>query len=61
MIIIIAIIIIIIIAGNDVKLKSGTSAPVKVTLTNPLNKTLNNVSYHIEGSGLVAPHVIKSK
>lgn len=59
MIIIIAIIIII--AGNDVKLKSGTSAPVKATLTNPLNKTLSNVSYHVEGSGLVAPHVIKSK
>ena len=58
---IITIAIIIIIAGNDVKLKSGTSVPVKVTLTNPLNKTLNNISYHIEGSGLVVPHVMKSK
>ena len=47
--------------GDDVKLKSGTTARVKVTLKNPLkNESLTNVTLHIEGTGLTGAHTIKS-
>uniref|UniRef100_A0A1X7UJE9 Transglutaminase-like domain-containing protein n=1 Tax=Amphimedon queenslandica TaxID=400682 RepID=A0A1X7UJE9_AMPQE len=47
--------------GDDVKLKSGRTVSVKVTLKNPLkNESLTNVTLHIEGTGLIGARTLKS-
>jgi hypothetical protein len=34
------------------RLKLGASSPVVLTLTNPLNETLENCQFHLEGAGM---------